>query len=83
MARPKVNDDDNSYFNLKMKTTEQIINTVNRIANMLINKKIDEKTANALNNLAKTNLSAIRLNQLEDEVEKLKDLLNIDEFKDL
>ena len=75
MAAPKRNNDDETYYNLKLKTTEGIINSINRIANMVINNKLDNQTANTLNNLAKTNLSALRLSQLEDEVERLRDLL--------
>lgn len=64
---------------LKMSNSQEVRRAVNRIANMLLNREIDPKTANAILYAANVTLGAIRtdeqqrkLDELEQFVEEMK-----------
>ena len=61
---------------LKMSTSREIRRTTARIANMLLNKEIDPKTANAILYAANVTLSAIRVDEIEQRVEDLENSLS-------
>lgn len=83
MAAPKRKNDNETYYSLKVKSTDDVLNSISRICNMCINDRLDNQTCNTLNNLLKTALQALRLGELEDEVERLRDLLeNIEKGED-
>ena len=59
---------------LKMSSAREIRRTVNRISNMLLNREIDPKTANAILYACNVCLGAIRTDEQQkklDELEKL------------
>lgn len=58
---------------LRLRTPTEVRRSLNRIANLTLNKDIDPNTANALNGLCKTILDAIRTDEYEN---KIKDLEN-------
>lgn len=75
MARPKKNDDDKTYISFKCKETSDAIHTVNRIINMVANKRMDTNIANCINGLLKTLCSLKRIEELEEKLEELEALL--------
>lgn len=60
---------------LKLDTPANIRKSLNRISNMLLNKEIDPNTAKALTYSCNIILSALRVDEYEKEVERLKDIL--------
>lgn len=57
---------------LKMSTSREVRQAVNRIANMLLNKEIDPKTANAILYAANVSLGAIRTDEIEQRLNELE-----------
>lgn len=57
---------------LKMSTSREVRQAVNRIANMLLNREIDPKTANAILYAANVTLGAIRVDEVEQRLEALE-----------
>lgn len=57
---------------LKMSTSREVRQSVNRIANMLLNREIDPKTANAILYAANVTLGAIRVDEIEQRIDKLE-----------
>lgn len=57
---------------LKMSTSREVRQSVNRIANMLLNKEIDAKTANAILYAANVTLGAIRVDEIEQRIDELE-----------
>ena len=60
---------------LKMSTSREVRQAVNRIANMLLNKEIDPKTANAILYAANVTLGAIRVDEIEQRIDELESTL--------
>ena len=60
---------------LKMSTSREVRQAVNRIANMLLNKEIDPKTANAILYAANVTLGAIRVDEIEQRIDELEKTL--------
>lgn len=61
---------------LKMSTSREVRQAVNRIANMLLNKEIDPKTANAILYAANVTLGAIRTDEIEQRIDELESTLS-------
>lgn len=61
---------------LKMSTSREVRQAVNRIANMLLNKEIDPKTANAILYAANVTLGAIRVDEIEQRIDELESTLS-------
>jgi hypothetical protein len=61
---------------LKMSTSRDVRKAVNRIANMLLNKEIDPKTANAILYAANVTLGAIRVDEIEHRIDDLENTLS-------
>lgn len=61
---------------LKMSTSREVRQAVNRIANMLLNKEIDPKTANAILYAANVTLGAIRVDEIEQRIDELESILS-------
>lgn len=61
---------------LKMSTSREVRQAVNRIANMLLNREIDPKTANAILYAANVTLGAIRVDEIEQRIEDLENTLS-------
>lgn len=61
---------------MKMSTSREVRQTVNRIANMLLNKEIDPKTANAILYAANVTLGAIRVDEIEQRIDELESTLS-------
>ena len=61
---------------LKMSTSRDVRKAVNRIANMLLNKEIDPKTANAILYAANVTLGAIRVDEIEQRIDDLESTLS-------
>jgi len=61
---------------LKMSTSREVRQAVNRIANMLLNKEIDPKTANAILYAANVTLGAIRVDEIEQRIDDLESTLS-------
>ena len=61
---------------LKMSTSREVRQAVNRIANMLLNKEIDPKTANAILYAANVTLGAIRMDEIEQRIDELENTLS-------
>lgn len=61
---------------LKMSTSRDVRKAVNRIANMLLNKEIDPKTANAILYAANVTLGAIRVDEIEQRIDDLENTLS-------
>lgn len=57
---------------LKMSTSREVRQAVNRIANMLLNREIDPKTANAILYAANVTLGAIRVDEIEQRIDELE-----------
>lgn len=57
---------------LKMSTSREVRQSVNRIANMLLNDEIDSKTANAILYAANVTLGAIRVDEIEQRIDELE-----------
>lgn len=60
---------------LKLSSPAEIRRTLNRIANMLVNRQIDPKTANAVIYACTTALNAIDKYELEKRLETAEELL--------
>ena len=60
---------------LKMGTSREIRQAVNRIANMLLNREIDPKTANAILYAANVALGAIRVDEVEQRLDALEKVI--------
>lgn len=60
---------------MKMSTSREVRQAVNRIANMLLNKEIDPKTANAILYAANVTLGAIRVDKIEQRIDELESTL--------
>ena len=63
---------------MKMSTSREVRQAVNRIANMLLNKEIDPKTANAILYAANVTLGAIRVDEIEQRIDELESTLSGD-----
>lgn len=61
---------------MKMSTSREVRQAVNRIANMLLNKEIDPKTANAILYAANVTLGAIRVDEIEQRIDELESTLS-------
>ena len=61
---------------MKMSTSREVRQAVNRIANMLLNKEIDPKTANAILYAANVTLGAIRVDEIEQRIDELENTLS-------
>ena len=61
-----------SKKHLKMSTSREVRQSVNRIANMLLNQEIDPKTANAILYAANVSLGAIRVDEVEQRLNELE-----------
>lgn len=61
---------------MKMSTSREVRQAVNRIANMLLNKEIDPKTANAILYAANVTLGAIRVYEIEQRIDELESTLS-------
>ena len=61
---------------MKMTTSREVRQAVNRIANMLLNKEIDPKTANAILYAANVTLGAIRVDEIEQRIDELENTLS-------
>lgn len=61
---------------MKMSTSREVRQAVNRIANMLLNKEIDPKTANAILYAANVTLGAIRVDEIEQRIYELESTLS-------
>ena len=61
---------------MKMSTSREVRQAVNRIANMLLNKEIDPKTANAILYAAIVTLGAIRVDEIEQRIDELESTLS-------
>lgn len=61
---------------LKMSTSREVRQAVNRIANLLLNKEIDPKTANAILYAANVTLGAIRVDEIEQRIDELESTLS-------
>lgn len=61
---------------MKMTTSREVRQAVNRIANMLLNKEIDPKTANAILYAANVTLGAIRIDEIEQRIDELESTLS-------
>ena len=59
-----------------MSTSREVRQAVNRIANMLLNKEIDPKTANAILYAANVTLGAIRVDEIEQRIDELESTLS-------
>lgn len=57
---------------LKMSTSREVRKAVNRIANMLLNREIAPKTANAILYAANVTLGAIRIDEIEQRIDELE-----------
>lgn len=57
---------------LKMSTSREVRQAVNRIANMLLNGEIDSKTGNAILYAANVTLGAIRIDEVEQRLVELE-----------
>lgn len=67
---------------LKMSTPKEARQAANRIANMLLNKELDSKTANAILYAINVTLGSIRVDEQQrklDELEQLVEELRSDE----
>lgn len=60
---------------LKMSTSRDVRRTVNRIANMLLNSEIDNKTANSILYACNVCLGAIRTDEQEKKLDELERLV--------
>lgn len=61
---------------LKMSTSREVRQSVNRIANMLLNGEIDAKTANAILYAANVTLGAIRVDEIEQRIDELEKVID-------
>lgn len=61
---------------MKMSTSREVRQAVNRIANMLLNKEIDPKTANSILYAANVTLGAIRVDEIEQRIDELESTLS-------
>ena len=61
---------------MKMSTSREVRQAVNRIANMLLNKEIDPTTANAILYAANVTLGAIRVDEIEQRIDELESTLS-------
>lgn len=57
---------------LKMSTSREVRQAVNRIANMLLNGEIDPKTGNAILYAANVTLGAIRVDEQQQKLDELE-----------
>lgn len=64
---------------LKMTTSREVRRAVNRIANMLLNREVDPKTANAILYACNVCLGAIRVDEQQAKLDELEAV--IDELK--
>lgn len=60
---------------LKLSTPEEIRRAISRIANMVLNKEIDAKSANTLLYACNAALSAVRTDEYRRKVEELEAML--------
>lgn len=60
---------------LKMSNSQEVRRAVNRIANMLLNREIDPKTANAILYAANVTLGAIRTDEQQRKLDELEQLV--------
>lgn len=63
------------YKNLRIKHTEDLAATIQKIANLVYNEELDVATARCLNELIKTRLQLAKVIELEEQVEILQALL--------
>lgn len=63
------------YKNLRIKHTEDLAGTIQKIANLVYNEEMDPSTARCLNELIKTRLQLAKVIELEEQVEILQALL--------
>lgn len=61
---------------LKMGSSKEIRQAVNRIANMLLNGEIDPKTGNAILYGANVALGAIRVDEVEQRLQELEKVID-------
>lgn len=62
-------------INLKMDTAAEVRSSLTLIANMVINREIDSRTASTLNSLCNTVLNSIRTDEMEKEMNELKEII--------
>lgn len=60
---------------LKMSSSREVRQAVNRIANMLLNGEIDAKTANAILYAANVTLGAIRVDEQQRKLDELEEIV--------
>ena len=65
---------------LKMGTSKDVRQSVNRVVNMLLNGEIDPKTANAIMYGANVTLGAIRIDEQQRKLDELEQL--VEEMRD-
>lgn len=65
---------------LKMGTSKDVRQSVNRVVNMLLNGEIDPKTANAIMYGANVTLGAIRTDEQQRKLDELEQL--VEEMRD-
>lgn len=63
------------YKSLRIKNTEDLSSTIQKIANLVYNNEMDTTTARCLNELIKTRLQLAKVIELEEQVEILTQLL--------
>lgn len=62
-------------INLKMDTAAEVRSSLTLIANMVINREMDSRTASTLNSLCNTVLNSIRTDEMEKEMNDLKEII--------
>lgn len=60
---------------LKMSTAREARQAANRIANMLLNKEIDSKTANAILYAINVTLGSIRVDEQQQKLNELEEII--------
>lgn len=61
---------------LKMSTPREARQAANRIANMLLNRELDPKTANAILYAINVTLGSIRVDEQQKRLEELEEFIN-------
>lgn len=75
MARPKKDPNDPISYNFDIKSCEGMRKTLNRLANMCANNKLDISQIRMINEIVRTMISLQRNIELEDRLQQLEDLL--------
>lgn len=62
--------------NLKLDTPSNVRKSLSKVANMVLNKELDVKTANSLTLICNAILSGIRVDEQEKKLKELEQLIN-------